>query len=82
MLARRCRDGGGSGSGGAAGRRGAGVGNAAPSGEVVDAALVVERGVRGEVVFYGLLAVADGLQLRAHVVGDAAGAEQAALSIR
>ena len=48
------------GRGGAAGRGRAGVRDSAPGGEVVDAALVVEGGVRGEVGLYGLLAVADG----------------------
>ena len=42
----------------------------------------MEGGVRGEVVLYGLLAVADGLELRADVVDDAALAEEAAFGPR
>ena len=72
----------GAGRGGAAGCGGAGIRYAAPGGKVVNAALVVERGVRSEVVLYGLLAVADGLELRADVIDDAALAEEAAFGPR
>ena len=90
MFARGCRAAAAAGSGpSSAGRGGAascgggaGVRDAAPGGKVVDAALVVEGGVRGEVVLYGLLAVADGLELRADVVDDAALAEEAAFCPR
>ena len=90
MFARRRRaatatttgSGPGAGRGGTAGCGWAGVRDSAPGGKVVDAALVVEGGVRGEVFLHGLLAVADGLEFRANVVDDAALAEEAALGPR
>ena len=42
----------------------------------------MEGSVRGEIVLYNLLAVADGLELRADVVDDAALAEEAAFCSR
>lgn len=73
MFARRCRNSGSGGRCDTAGCGGAGIRDAAPCGKVVDAALVVVRCVRGEVIFYGLLAVADRLQFRSYTVGDTAG---------
>ena len=42
----------------------------------------MEGGVRGEVVLYSLLAIADGLELRADVVDDAALAKEATFGTR